>query len=291
MKLLYYKQKKNVGDILNEWLWPQLLGPNFFNDVDDKVWIGIGSILSKNSDVISSYYNSPNKKIVFGAGVRNINEKFNINESWDIRFVRGPLSSYQVFGNTEHYITDGAYAISLLENYPTLLQSKKEYPIAFVPYFRTEEHFDFEKLGKELNIKIISPRLDPEEFLNELSKAELVIAEAMHGAIIADVLRIPWQRIKCKAHHYENPQTAEFKWLDWLKSMDLDYQSLDLNIPHPDTFGYRSLPAFLQKKIDYAQLKKRLVINKGDFQLSNQSIFDKKSEEISSAIADIKSAY
>jgi succinoglycan biosynthesis protein ExoV len=47
-----------------------------------------------------------------------------------------------------------------------------------------------------------------------------VVTEAMHGAIVADTLRIPWIPVVC------SPEIATFKWRDWTASLDLPYRPI-----------------------------------------------------------------
>src|ERR1019366_6854573 len=54
------------------------------------------------------------------------------------------------------------------------------------------------------------------------ASAKLVVAEAMHGAIVADTLRIPWIAVEC------SPEILPFKWVDWCQSMDLPYKPFQL---------------------------------------------------------------
>ena len=48
MKLHYCKTPSgNFGDDLNTWLWPTLLGENFFDTNEDTLFLGVGTILNQ----------------------------------------------------------------------------------------------------------------------------------------------------------------------------------------------------------------------------------------------------
>jgi succinoglycan biosynthesis protein ExoV len=54
-----------------------------------------------------------------------------------------------------------------------------------------------------------------EEVLAQIQQTELLLAEAMHGAIVADALRVPWIAIRLYGNF------LEFKWQDWTQSLKL----------------------------------------------------------------------
>jgi len=78
----------------------------------------------------------------------------------------------------------------------------------------------------------VMERLKPElveEILREIQQSELLIAEAMHGAIVADALRVPW----VPARVYGN--FMEFKWRDWTQSIQMPLEVAEI----PPLFGGR----------------------------------------------------
>jgi succinoglycan biosynthesis protein ExoV len=58
--------------------------------------------------------------------------------------------------------------------------------------------------------------------IEKIRSARLVLAEAMHAAIVADSLRVPWIAVS------SSPKVSSFKWLDWTQSMELPYLPLRL---------------------------------------------------------------
>ncbi len=223
MKNIYFKSAiGNFGDDLNGWLWPQI-----FNNIDvedGSYFIGIGSILSKN---IEEQYNIVGgEKVVFGTGVRPslFFNKFELDNSWDIKFLRGPLSSMEFNGKYEH-ITDGAYALRQLDSFESLLNTEKKYEISLMPYFRSLNFFDWKSICRILGFHYISPCSEHgvEFTLKELAASKRIITEAMHGAIVADLLRVPWHRFTHSTYYNETPYVSEFKWADWLQSINIGY--------------------------------------------------------------------
>lgn len=220
MEYVYFKDPiGNFGDDLNGWLWPQIFGEE--NLKNDDAFLGIGSILFNNHKIITDL--GDRKKIVFGTGIRPTYESFKYDKTWDVRFLRGPLSSYS-FNNQYDYITDAAYALRFIKSYDSLKSTKKKYEVSVMPYFRSIKYFDWQAICDKLGYHYISPLSENgvEFTLNEIAASKHLITEAMHGAILADVLRVPWNRYVLTTPITEGAMVSEFKWMDWLYSVGLN---------------------------------------------------------------------
>jgi hypothetical protein len=220
MQYIQYKDPNgNFGDDLNAWLWPKIFG--YESKDDDNCLIGIGTVLYNKNEFIKQYKSS--RKIVFGAGVRNSYDAFLFDNTWDIKFLRGPLSSLHL-NNKFDFISDGAYAIRLTEDYKRLRSIEKKYEISFMPYFRSVDQLDWRKICEVLGFHYISPLSENgvEFTLNEIAASKCIITEAMHGAIVADALRVPWHRFVFSTPSFEGEMISEFKWYDWLFSVNIN---------------------------------------------------------------------
>ncbi|QDH80806.1 polysaccharide pyruvyl transferase [Echinicola soli] len=224
MEYLYYKSKKgNFGDDLNGWLWPQLFGTN--GSSSDFYFVGIGSLLHNDSHVVKGL-DAGRRKVVFGTGVKpsKVYAKMSLDDTWDVMFLRGPLSSGEL-NRKDPYITDAAYAIRLLDDFDKLSQQPKKYKISLMPYFHSTDYFDWQKICDQLGYHYISPHSEKgvEFTLQEIAASECLITEAMHGAIMADTLRVPWHRFILSTPHTEGGRISDFKWTDWLMSIDIPF--------------------------------------------------------------------
>lgn len=272
MKLICYNSEKgNFGDDLNFWLWPQIFGKTIWDD-NSIAFLGIGSILISNYDYVNEA-EKYERKVIFGTGVRTVKEVFNFDKSWDISFLRGPFSSYITCGNYNNYISDGAYFIALLPNYQKYLSRKKKYKISVVPYYQSMDQLDWTYCCEQLGWHMISPvGKDVERFIEEIADSEQVICEAMHGAIVADILRVPWKRLKFNAHLFEGEVVSEFKWTDWLYSIEQQETYPTHFEPKKLKLKYRIFPKWLRVKNRrkfIAQMKN----DKNNFSLSNENRF------------------
>ncbi|MDW3211693.1 MAG: hypothetical protein R8N23_17630 [Reichenbachiella sp.] len=290
MRLCYYSDSYNVGDALNAWLWPQL-----FEELEDFHLVGIGSILSYSFlKTKPELDDSRVKKIVFGSGARSEKLDFKFGLDWEIRFLRGPLSSATITKQNNNFITDSAYAIALLPQYSALVTQQKKYEISLVPYFRSMKYFDWKMFTRQTGVHIIPSTLDCTTFITEVSQSKLVIAEAMHGAIIADILRVPWLRLKLKAHHFEQEATSEFKWSDWLLSMTLKNKTFSIQIPHHLSFTVRYFPLFIQRYINTKLLIRAIQRSSSkttSYQLSIKHIFNQKVTQLKKEVDWLRQHY
>ena len=62
---------------------------------------------------------------------------------------------------------------------------------------------------------LIDPRGDPAAIIAAIGSCRVLLSEAMHGAIVADTLRVPWIALRplVPVHHA--------KWHDWAAALDL----------------------------------------------------------------------
>lgn len=210
MKLGFFRGLvSNFGDELSPWLFSRLL-PDFFNDDESTVFYGIGSIIGMN------FHSDPNlipKRIIVGSGfVPQYLKKPQIDEKWDIQFVRGPRTAMSLGLPVSTGVGDSAILIrSVLTN-----PERKNEVTSFMPHWQSVDSGYWEEACKRAGINFIDARRPVEEVLNEILRSRLVIAEAMHGAIVADALRVPWSPITpINAVHAD-------KWLDWAEALDMN---------------------------------------------------------------------
>lgn len=213
MKLHYFRHPiaPNFGDELNTWLWPRLL-TNIFDDDETSIFIGIGSVL--NDD-----YPSAARKYVMGTGYGAYRSPAIIDETWDVSFVRGPQTARALGLDPAKAITDGAVLIRAVHDCDP---KPKRFKVSYVPHWHSLYTGSWEQACRWASIKLIDPRNPVDQVLDEIAASEVVITEAMHGAIVADVLRVPWIPVLPIAPEHR------FKWADWTQSVELDYAPFSL---------------------------------------------------------------
>jgi succinoglycan biosynthesis protein ExoV len=216
MEILYYRDPiGNFGDDLNESIWRKLLPQHVF-DVDDAVLMGIGSIFNERSAPLSQTQGKKLFVIGSGAGYGRLPLGW---EGWNILGVRGPLTA-ALIGRPEAAMTDSAALLSLLPARASSYAQRNS--ILLIPHYHSITRGHWELVAREAGMTFVDPRLPVDVVLEKFSQAKLVVTEAMHGAIVADTLRIPWLPIVIA------PSTLPFKWTDWTLSLGLPYEPVHI---------------------------------------------------------------
>ncbi|MGF1481142.1 MAG: polysaccharide pyruvyl transferase family protein [Cyanophyceae cyanobacterium] len=240
MKLYYfqYSSKRfpgglnNFGDQLNPWLWERLI-PDVLDDDASTAFVGIGTLLNH---LLPQRVPQARQLAIFSTGL-GYEQLPKLDQSWKIYCVRGPLTTRKLGVSEELAITDGAALVRRLFT-PT---APKIHQYAFMPHAksaRTAESpqgvgergtgngerdtsrpvLTWENICQQAGIGYIDPRWAVEDVLTAISQTEVLLTEAMHGAIVADALRIPWIPV------VTNTNILAFKWRDWCRSLGLEYR-------------------------------------------------------------------
>jgi succinoglycan biosynthesis protein ExoV len=206
---------RNFGDELNPYLWPRLLPGAFARD-DATQFVGIGTLLNNRLPAAP-------RTVVFGAGVGYYGPPRR-DDSWTIYCVRGPLSAKALELDASAAVTDPAMLLARVE-LPAAAPAAIRH--AYIPHWQSAPDA-WRTVCERIGIGFIDPRWPPDEVLRALRSVDVLIAEAMHGAIVADALRIPWVAARTHAG------IKSFKWQDWCASVDVEYAPAPLPTIWPE---------------------------------------------------------
>lgn len=221
MYVYNFKDKeKNFGDDLNDWLWDALL-PDAFDGQKDSWMSGIGSIINDKMP-------EGKKKLIFSSGAGyGFLPKHVGSKDWNIISVRGPLTAEVLGLSEDSAVTDGALLLSFLPEFSPLPDSSRN-GIIFIPHHACLDYSAWKDVCKKAGIEFLSPREDSRKVIKRIRSAKLVLGDAMHAAIVADTLRVPWIPVSA------TPGLNIFKWRDWTTSLELPYNPVYLpssNLP------------------------------------------------------------
>lgn len=233
MKLFYYDEVPNFGDALNDWLWDRILPGKI---------TGTGPYLSVIGTLSACRIPPAEPMIIFSSGVGygafpNFNDRSDITVSC----LRGPLSARALNVDPSASVTDGAALLATLDDFKPIPTSKRR-GIVFMPHHRTEEIGGFDRICEAAGIEYLSPLHDSRETIYRIANAELVLADAMHAAIVADTMRVPWIPI------VTSPRSSAFKWLDWTLSLGMPYEPSLLWAPHSVAYLHDKLARWSGRK-------------------------------------------
>ena len=214
MQIIYYRDPAgNFGDDLNGVLWRKLLPASVF-DVEDVLLMGVGSIFNAYCAPASRTQGKRVFVLGSGAGYGPLPPDWH---GWDLLAVRGPLTA-RLLGRPELAVTDSAALLSLVPNF--IKPSPQRNQTLLIPHYHSAARGQWKSVAEQAGMTFLDPRWPVEVVMEHFSRASLVVTEAMHGAIVADTMRIPWIPITIA------PDALPFKWWDWALSLDMAYKPM-----------------------------------------------------------------
>jgi succinoglycan biosynthesis protein ExoV len=221
MQIVYYKDPiGNFGDDLNELIWPLVLPPDI-RDAPNAVLVGIGSLLDHRRFVDIDLDRKRVYVLGSGAAYGRLPPSM---ENWIFLAVRGKLTA-RLIGQPMASVTDSAALLARLPDLvpPNLASGAAgRGEILFMPHHCSVSNSNWPAAAAQAGMTYVDPQWRPERILEHYGRARMVVTEAMHGAIVADTLRIPWIPVII------SPQVSVFKWRDWASSLDLPYRPVAL---------------------------------------------------------------
>lgn len=298
MRLSYFQSRHgNIGDDLNPVLWPKVFGAGFFEPEDaapdsagpasgdpdsQRLFLGIGSIFDNRPEIV----NPAAPTVVFGAGLRSARRAPANPGLFDIRFVRGPLSAHVLRKTGAMSISDPAILAPL---YLPARSGEGSSRLGYVPYFMAPERLS-QEIADAIGARLISPTLPPQDFIDAIASCDLIVSEALHGAILADAYRIPWAGVRLMSGAIEG-RISLFKWADWMESLAIPGH---LHAPIPDPVLYA--PRRIRKSFD-DRIRQRAVwtvqktVQEDRWFLSSPAALGTAQSRIQDEVGRLKTAY
>lgn len=206
----YYWQSThgNFGDDLNLWLWDFLL-PGLRDVHADLLLVGVGTVL--NTDLLPA----GGRKLVIGSGFGyGAAPDLSDRNEWDVRALRGPLTAKKMGFPAELGIVDPAVMVTDMPEFQGLARIGG--PI-FVPHWESAAAGLWQLVCEQAGLAYVDPRGEAKSVIRAIAQAELVVAESMHAAILADAFRVPWVAVSTSR------AINSFKWQDWSTSLGVSY--------------------------------------------------------------------
>lgn len=131
-----------------------------------------------------------------------------------IYWVRGPLTTELL--NLDPKLACGD-PVTFLSRF-TVPQGSPQTTVGYMPHFRSARLTHIQAICAEAGVTYIDPGIGIESVIEQLQGCQLLITEALHGAIAADSLRVPWIPV------VSSSLILDFKWQDYCRQMGVNYQ-------------------------------------------------------------------
>lgn len=216
MKPFYWESEHgNFGDDLNLWLWDFLL-PGFREIHDETMLVGVGTVL--NTALLPPGI----RKLVIGSGFGyGALPDMSDRSEWDIRCVRGPLTAEKVGIDPALGIIDPAVMVSEMPEFKNL---PKIPGTTFIPHWESAVAGLWPSVCETAGVHYVDPRGEARSVIRRIAQSEIILAESMHAAILADAFRVPW--VAVSTSHSIN----SFKWNDWARTVEVSYKPLHVPV-------------------------------------------------------------
>lgn len=196
----------NFGDDLNQFLWNFLMPEAVADPHDGALLVGVGTVLSETLP-------AARPRVVMGSGVGYKAVPADIfAEDWRVYAVRGPLTAHLLGLPADRAVVDPAVLLPAMPDWT----ARPHRDAIFVPHWESALHDDWRRAAEAAGLRYVDPRGEAKAVIATIAGASLVVAESMHGAIVADAFRVPWVPVI-------GTHRSTFKWRDWTGSLELDY--------------------------------------------------------------------
>ena len=227
IRLYWYNQEYNFGDMLNPLLFQKLFGVSVSRAKAARAeCMAIGSILDKVVTAkikpiqkLQNIFKRPLK--IWGSGfvAAPSSNHTKLKRKLDIRAVRGTLS----LGCLQQYVQKDLSDVVLGD--PGLLASRlldaskieKKYELGIIPHY-VDAHSPLLKNIKVKNAIVIDVTAPVEQTLLQIAQCKHVISSAMHGLIVADAFGIPNVRMVLS----DKIAGGDYKFRDYYSAYDMD---------------------------------------------------------------------
>lgn len=212
--------KKNIGDVLNVYLFEKIFGKQIVN-YKNSLNLGIPPVYSFIGSVLDN--SAVKNLVVLGSGFKREDSGMKVKPKKVIA-CRGPLTRKKLINmGVKVPETYGDPSILLPEYFNP--QVDKKYKMGIIPHYVDKDQELVKILSKNSEIKEIDVFSGMEEFISNVKSCDFTISSSLHGVILSHVYGIPsgWVKIS------DELAGGDFKFQDYSQSFNYNIQPLLLN--------------------------------------------------------------
>ena len=181
MKMFFYRGRRpNFGDELNVWLAAAPSG--VLRRRRAQLFIGV--------DLRCSTISLPTPARSSRRGLRGLQAVPAIDERWQL--LRARTVTAAALGLDEGL---GVGDTAIIVRSCMARTARKTHRISFMPHWQSAADGHWAEASRAAGLHYIDPCDSVENVLTQIQESEVLVSEAMHGAIVADALRVPWTAV------------------------------------------------------------------------------------------------
>ena len=206
MKLYYWRDQKNFGDLLGQLLIKRFCKKDaIWSSAETSEIIMVGSILEHMPKNYSG--------VVAGCGKLLEGSKIDLTKA-KILSLRGPLTAKGI--PNVPVLGDPAMIADELVPIP-----EKKHDLGLIPHW-SDQQLEHNPIFKKYNPRIIRVSDDPLKVITEIGECKKIVSSSLHGIILADAFHIP-RRIEIAPAMLARPdiEGGLFKWMDYCASIGM----------------------------------------------------------------------
>lgn len=206
MRIYYWREKKNFGDLLSSYLIERFTGlSSEWSSPEQAQMVMCGSILEHLPTLW--------RGTIAGAGKLHEFSQIPLPNA-RILALRGPLTARGIKGS--YVLADPGLLADELVDIP-----EKKYELGIVPHW-TDHSLEHTPMFKKYSPRIIRVEDGPLDVIKQIGECKKIVSSSLHGIILADAFGIP-RRIEIPPRSLSHPhqEGGLFKWHDYSSSLGL----------------------------------------------------------------------
>ncbi len=240
---LFYRNMVNMGDLLNETIFPELFGYEVVETTHRFKCesTGIGSSLGnffvgKDSKylfhqpkkaLVDAYLATQPPLMIWSTGFMNHADadEFPIRKRIEYRSCRGELTRRRLEKIAGKKLSIPVGDAGLLVERMSLGKREKRHSIGIIPHWREIDEPVFQALHDHYDrATFIDVREDPMTVVKQIASCDHILSSSLHGLIVADAFHIPNLYMRCT----DKPKGDGYKFADYYSGYGLDLAPYDI---------------------------------------------------------------